>query len=114
MSNLVKIHQQKQGRRPHFLREWAEYRGKKQSDISRETGIDKSQVSRWFDEEKPSTPSAKSLDVLAGYFETEPEALFRHPDEDWLARFFADRKREEVERIKATLEAAFPKPSKRA
>ncbi len=110
----MKIHQQKQGRRPHFLREWAEYRGRKQADISRDTGIDKSQVSRWFDDEKPSTPNANSLEILADYFETEPEALFRHPDEDWLARFFAGRKREEVERIKATLDAAFPRMPKKA
>jgi transcriptional regulator with XRE-family HTH domain len=35
----------------------------------------------------------------------------RQPKEDWLTKFFRDRSADEVERIKKTLEAAFP-PSK--
>jgi hypothetical protein len=37
------------------------------------------------------------------------ESLFRHPNDDWLARFLKGRDRQEVERIKATLETAFPR-----
>jgi len=114
MSNVVRINQMKQGRRPHYIGAWMEFRGRSRTDVSRDTGVDKSQISRWLDEKKPSTPTPKWLEILADYFETEPDALFRHPDEDWLSRFFAGRKRDEVERIKATLEAAFPPPQKRA
>lgn len=109
MSNIAEVFQTKQGRRPHYLRAWAEFRHKKPADIIRDTGADKSLVSRWFDDEKPTTPSPKWIEILSGYFETEPEGLFRHPDEDWFARFFAGRKRDEVERMKATLETAFPR-----
>lgn len=109
MSNVTQIYPMKQGRRPHFIREWAEKRGKEQVDIVRETGADKSQVSRWFSAEKPQTPGKKWIEILAAYFSTEPDALFRHPDEDWFAKFFADRNAAEVAQMKATLEAAFPR-----
>lgn len=112
MSNVVKIFQSKQGRRPHYVREWAEKRGKRQADLARDIGADKGMVSKWFNEEKTSTPSNKWLEVLAAYFETEVEALFRHPDEDWFAQFFAGRRQEEIERIKATIETAFPRNGK--
>ena len=106
MGPVEKIHSLKQGHRPHFVQQWAEHRGLAQKDIVRELGVDKGIVSRWF---SGSTPSVKYQEALASLFETEREGLFRHPDEDWLALFFAGRRREEIERIKATLEAAFPR-----
>ena len=109
MSEISRIHSSKQGRRPHFIREWADKFNLSQADIVREIGIDKSTVSRWFREGDPSTPSAPAQAALAALFHTIEEALFRHPDEDWLANFFKGRKREEIERIKKTLEAGFPK-----
>lgn len=36
----------------------------------------------------------------------------RHPDEDWLIKFFGDRSPREIERMKQMLEAAFPPKSK--
>ena len=101
----------KQGRRPHYVREWAERRGVRQGDIVREIGADKSLVSRWFRDTLPATPSAPWQKKLAQYFGVTPEALFRHPDEDWVANFLAGRKPEEIDRIKATMETAFPKAS---
>ena len=106
MPNVTRIHASKQPRRPHHIADWAELRGFKQADIVRETGVDKSLVSRWFN---GSTPGLEWQDKLAELFHTEPESLFRHPDDDWLRRFFEDRGREEIERIKATLETAFPR-----
>jgi hypothetical protein len=67
--------------------------------------VDKGLVSRWFN---GSTPSVKYQEALAGLFGTKREGIFRHPDEDWLASFFAGRRGDEINRIKATLEAAFP------
>lgn len=92
--------------RIHFIEEWAERRGLKQADICRALDVDKSTVSRWFD---GVLPQVKHLEPLAELFEVEPNALFRHPDDDWLARFFKERDEEERARIKATLEAAFPR-----
>ena len=106
MGTVVTIHQLKQGHRPHFIPQWAEHRRLAQKDIVEALGVDKGVVSRWF---SGSTPSVKYQEALAGLFETERENLFRHPDEDWLAAFFAGRRRDEIERIKATLEAAFPR-----
>lgn len=80
-----------------------------QADLVRATGIDKGTVSRWFNEDNQSSPQFATQQILAELFHTEPDALFRHPDDDWLAQFFIGRKREEIERIKATLETAFPK-----
>ena len=106
MEPVARIHQLKQGHRPHFIPQWAEHRRLAQRDIVEALGVDKGVVSRWF---SGSTPSVKYQEALAGLFETEREGLFRHPDEDWLAAFFAGRRRDEIERIKATLEAAFPR-----
>lgn len=106
MSKVLQIHAGKQPRRPHYIREWAELRDIKAADIARAIEADKSLVSRWF---AGATPSVEYQQRLAGLFSTSPEGLFRHPDDDWLTRFFADRSREEVERIKRTMETAFPR-----
>lgn len=108
MPNVTEIHRSKQPRRPHHIPDWAEARGLSQADIVRETGADKSVVSRWFN---GTTPGTDWQEKLAALFHTDPESLFRHPDDDWLRRFLERRSREEIERIKATLETAFPRRS---
>lgn len=106
MSEITRIHKGKQPRRPHFIPEWAEARSLTQADLARELGADKSVVSRWFN---GTTPGLEWQEKLAALFYCEPDALFRHPDDDWLSQFFRDRSREELERIKLMLEAAFPR-----
>jgi hypothetical protein len=107
MARPTRIHHGKQPRRLHYLVEWAARRGQKQADIVRGLGVDKSTVSRWFD---GAVPSEVHLIALADYLEAEePAALFRHPDDDWLARFFRERSQDEADRMKAMLEAAFPR-----
>jgi transcriptional regulator with XRE-family HTH domain len=106
MGIVEKIHYLKQGHRPHFIQEWAKARRLEQKDIVSELDVDKSVVSRWF---SGSTPSVKYQEALANLFETEREGLFRHPAEVWLATFMSGRSPEEVDRIKAMLEAGFPK-----
>jgi transcriptional regulator with XRE-family HTH domain len=100
------IHKSKQPRRPHFIQEWAEARGLQQSDLARELGADKSVVSRWF---SGTTPGIEWQERLAAMFHCEPDSLFRHPDDDWLTKFFEDRSREEIQRMKQVLEITFPK-----
>jgi transcriptional regulator with XRE-family HTH domain len=107
MGRPTKIHHGKQPHRLHYIIEWAERRGRKQADIVRGLDVDKSTVSRWFD---GTIPSDTHLIALADYLEAgEPAALFRHPDDDWLARFFRERSQDEASRMRAMLEAAFPR-----
>jgi hypothetical protein len=103
---VARIHRGKTPRRPHFIPEWAETRGLKPADLARELGADKSVVSRWY---HGASPSQEWQAGLAALFACEPDALFRHPDDDWLSRFLQGRQLDEIQRIKATLEAAFPK-----
>jgi len=105
--STTRIHKDKQPRRPHFLKEWMATReGLIAADLAREIGADKSLVSRWLD---GSTPGVEYQKRLAEFFHIEPESLFRHPDDDWLTRFFRGRPREEVEHIKKSMETTFPK-----
>lgn len=105
MGNVTRIHPSKQPNRPHFIAEWAETRGLPQSDLADELGADKSTVSRWYG---GASPSREWQEKLAALFQVEPESLFRHPSEDWFRRFFENRRKDEIERIKTMLEAAFP------
>lgn len=81
-------------------------RNLRQADLARELGVDKSLVSRWY---RGATPNEQWQEKLAALFQISEEALFRHPDDDWVTKFFANRSQEEIERIKATLETAFPR-----
>jgi transcriptional regulator with XRE-family HTH domain len=108
MSNVTRIYASRQPRRPHFIPEWAEKRGLTQADLARELDVDKSLVSRWY---AGSSPSEKSQAALAALFHCEPGAIFNHPDEDWITRFFRSRTMAEIERAKQALEIMFPKAS---
>ena len=106
MSEFTLIHKSKQPRRPHFIPEWAELRGfNTQAELAIELEADKSLVSRWYN---GSSPGRDWQLKLAKLFKCESDAIFRHPDDDWIARFFQGRKRDEIDQIKKTLEVAFP------
>lgn len=77
----------------------------RQVDIAEQLDVEKSQVSRWFGGQ---LPQPHWQERLAALFEIEPEALLRHPDHDWLARFFLERDQAERERIKQAIELSFP------
>jgi transcriptional regulator with XRE-family HTH domain len=99
----------KQHRRPHFIPEWAERRGLAQGGLANLLGADKSVISRWYG---GATPGEEWQTKLADLFGCDREGLFRHPDEEWLTKFFRDRSADEVDRMKQMLEAAFPPKSK--
>ena len=106
MAKVTKIHGSKTPKRAHYIPEWAERRSMIQADICRETGVDKSTVSRWFE---GSLPKGDNLSIVAGVLSIEPEQIFRHPDDDWLSALFAERSEDEKKRIIAMIEAAFPR-----
>lgn len=107
-SQITSIHASRQPRRPHFIAEWMERRRLTAAELSREIGASESVISRWL---HGGSPGAEWQQKLGALFGCGPDGIFRHPDEDWLKRFFEGRKADEIARIKATLEAAFPKAS---
>ncbi len=107
MARLVRIHQGKTPPRIHYIAEWAALRQIKRSQIIKDLGVDKGTVSRWFN---GSLPLEKHLIPLAELLAApEPASLFRHPDDDWIARFFRERQADERERAIRMLDAAFPR-----
>jgi transcriptional regulator with XRE-family HTH domain len=118
MAKVTKIHQSKSPVRRHFIAEWMEARGMSASDLVEalndpdrfsELGyIDKSQVYRWLKGQMPQAAHQARIAAALGH-EDDPSIILRAPEADWLARFFEDRSREELERMKTMLEAAFPR-----
>lgn len=105
MSATARIHPSKQPRRPHHIEDWAKKRGLNQSEFAAAIGADKGVVSRWY---SGSSPAPKWQEKLAAFFGCDPEDLFRHPNDDWIARFFEWRDEDEIARMKDTLKVAFP------
>lgn len=106
MPNVSRTPQSKQPNRPHFIPQWAKRRGLTQADLARELEADKSLVSRWFN---GASPALAWQTRLAKFFEIERDGLFRDPDDDWLYSMFRGRSDAEKARIRATIEAAFPR-----
>lgn len=106
MTEVTKIHQMKQGRRPHFIKDWCEKRGLSQADLAKKLDADAGLVSRWF---SGSTPSVEYQKKLAALFDCDEDGIFRHPDDDWMRKFLKGRSSEEVDRVKILLETAFPR-----
>lgn len=75
------------------------------ADVARELDVDKSQTTRWFQGQLPQPAYQKKIATLFGI---EPEALLRHPDDDWVARMFAGRDAKEREHMKRSIETTFP------
>lgn len=112
---ITTIYGKRQPKRPHYLREWVDRREfKTDAAFAEEVGADKSVVSRWLDEDNPSTPGQEWQLKLGIFFgdQDDPADIFRHPDDDWIAKFFRDRKPDEIEHIKKSMETTFP-PQKR-
>ena len=103
MAKLATIHTGKTPIRLHYIVEWARHRHQRQADIVNGLGVDKATVSRWF---AGSVPSERHLIALAGYLEAEePVALFRHPDDDWIARLLSRGTEKQRARIMRALRA---------
>lgn len=104
MSNITAIHAGKTPMRIHFINEWAEKRNLSQTDVAREVGADKSLVSRWFN---GNVPKNDYLERLAALFDTDIHGLFRHPDEDWLARLLRNKSEQQREQAINMLKLLF-------
>lgn len=112
MDNVTKIHAGKTPNRIHFIPEWAEKCGLSQADIVREIGADKSLVSRWYSGTKPGDEYLRKLAALLVHQDKETadpdtNALFRHPDDDWLMKFFKERSQADKEKAIDMLRVMF-------
>ena len=105
MGRPARIHTDKTPHRLHYIAEHAERLGLKQADIVAQMSVDKASVSRWF---SGRLPSERHLEVLAELLHTDVPGLFRHPDDDWLARFFKSKNQDEIQRAQRILRDAFP------
>lgn len=77
-----------------------------------ELGVDKGLVSKWLDEERPSTPGPEWADKLGRFFAASPDEvvdIFVDPDLNRLHSLLKDRSRDEVERIIQGIETLFPR-----
>lgn len=118
MAKLSRIHQNKQPIRRHFLNEWLAAKDLKPADLvdllndpdrpMELEEIGKSQVYRWLGGQLPQSATQQRIADALGIGD-RPEALLRHPDDDWVAKFMDGRSQDEIRRIKTTLETAFPK-----
>jgi plasmid maintenance system antidote protein VapI len=95
-----------------------EHRRVKRSDLIEAIGVDKGMISRWLDEEKPTTPGPDWAAKLNAYFggEGDPVDIFQHPDDDWFSRMVRSNSHEKVRQAIQILEAAgiTPQPPKKA
>jgi transcriptional regulator with XRE-family HTH domain len=112
MSSVAEIHQGKEPIRRHYIKEWAELRGMKPVDLATELGVEISQVTRWFAGQMPRKDTQLRLAQLFAGEDAQPEVILRHPDDDWLAKFFADRDEAERAKIRQAMELLFPLQNK--
>ncbi len=91
----------------HYIGEWMDHRDKSVADMVEALDLSTpSQVYRWLKGQKPQNDM---LIRIAAYLEAEPpEALLRHPLDDWMTKFFRGRSEAEAKAIIELLERAYP------
>jgi hypothetical protein len=110
---LAMIYAKRQPKRPHYLAEIMEWKDVDRAALIEDLGVDKSTLSRWLDEENPTTPGTEWAEKLGRYFASGPEDddfvdIFTDPAVSRFRRLTVGRSDEEIDRMLATLEAAFP------
>ena len=110
---LTGIYMGRQGRRPHYLAKLMARANVTRGKLVDDLDVDKSQLSRWLDEDRPSTPSIEWALRLGRYFAPSDDPddfvdIFTDPDVERFQRMVRGRSPDEVDRMLATLEAAFP------
>ena len=108
---VVRIYPARQGRRPHYLAALMERHGVSRGQIIERLEVDKSLLSRWLDEDRPSTPSPEWARKLGEFFGAggDPVDIFADPDVDWLARQLRGRSAEEIAQLRAIVSALWRK-----
>lgn len=102
---VAEIYAKRQVRRPHYLDKLMVRHDVDRADLVEKLGVDKSQLSRWLDDDHPSTPSPQWAEKLGWYFAAggEPDDfvdIFTDPD---LARFQRLARKMDEEKVNAWL-----------
>lgn len=108
LTEVTEIYGRRQPRRPHYIEAWMARRRVDRADVIEAIGVDKGMVSRWLDDEKPTTPGPKWAAKLNAYFggEGDPVDIFQHPDDDWFTRMVRTNNEKTVRKAISILEAA--------
>jgi transcriptional regulator with XRE-family HTH domain len=109
---MAEIYAKRQVRRPHYLAKLMARQQVSRATLVEELGVDKSQISRWLDEEKPQTPSPPWAEKLGRYFAASDDPddfvdIFSDPDLARFQRMTRGMSDAEVDRMLTTLEAAY-------
>ncbi len=110
---IAEIYAKRQSRRPHYLAKLMARQNVSRGKLIEDLGVDKGQLSRWLDEEKPQTPGPEWASRLGRYFAPSDDPddfvdIFTDPEVARFQRMTRGRPPDEVDRMLATLEAAFP------
>jgi hypothetical protein len=97
---------QKQPRRPHYLADWLKVREMTRVQFIEKVQADKGHVSKWM---KGTTPGLEWQPKIAAVLDIDPADIFSDPNDVWFRQFLRGRPDDEVQRIKTTLEAGFPR-----
>lgn len=111
--DVTTIYDRRQPKRPHYLAEIMEWKDVDRAALIEDLGVDKSLVSRWLDEDDPSTPGKKWAQKLGRYFapsgdEDDFVDIFTDPALARFRRLTLGKSKEEVDRILNILEMASP------
>lgn len=106
------IYAKRQVRRPHYLAKLMARSNVSRGQLVEQLGVDKSQLSRWLDEEKPATPSPHWAGELGRFFAVSDDPddfvdIFSDPDMARFQRMTKGMSDDEVDRMLTTLEAAY-------
>lgn len=106
------IYAKRQVRRPHYLAKLMARQNIERGKLIEDLGVDKSQISRWLDDEKPATPSPAWAEKLGRYFAVSDDPddfvdIFADPDMARFQKMTRHMSDDEVDRMLTTLEAAY-------
>lgn len=109
---LDTIFPHRQPRRPHYLAKLMARADKDRADLIHDLGVDKGQLSRWLDDEKPQSIGPVWAKRLGQYFAVSDDPddfvdIFTDPDVERFQRMTRHMSPDEVDRMLTTLEAGY-------
>lgn len=102
----------RQPRRPHYLAKIMDRANKQRADLIEDLGVDKGQLSRWLDEDRPTTPSLAWAKRLGRYFAVTDDPddfvdIFTDPDLTRFQKITRGLPDDEVDRMLTSIEAGY-------
>lgn len=109
---LDTIYAKREPRRPHYLAKLMDRKPVSRGQLIEDLGVDKSQLSRWLDKDKPQTPNPHWAKQLGRYFAASDDPddfvdIFTDPDLQRFQRITRHMPPDEVDRMLALFEAGY-------